>query len=66
MLAPLLIDHVETLVFRNSLERRPTPMQKSMFSTEEDEEAAELAEDAEEDLHIEDASHPRNGSIIST
>ena len=63
--APLLIDHVKTLVFKNSLERRPTPMWKSMSSAEVDEEAMEPAENAEGDPHIEDTSHPKKGNTAS-
>ena len=45
----ILVDRVETLVFKKYKEKIPTPMQKSMFSAEVDEEAVEHAEDVEED-----------------
>ena len=61
----ILVDCVETLVFKKYKEKIPTPMRKSMFSAEVDKEAAEHIEDAEEDCHIEDASHPRKGNIAS-
>ena len=53
---------VETLVFKKYKEKIPTPMQKSMFSAEVDEEAVEHMEDAEEDRHVEDTSRPRKGN----
>ena len=65
MLVLILVDRVETLVFKKYKEKIPTPMQRSMFSVEVDEEAAEHAEDMEEDQHIEDASHLKKGNIAS-
>ena len=66
----ILVNCVENLVFKKYKEKIPTPIQKSMFSAEVDEEAAEHAEDAEhtedaeEDRHVEDASRPRKGNTI--
>ena len=65
MLVLILVDHVETLIFKKYKEKIPTPMQRSMFSAEVDEEATEHAEDVEEDRHIEDTSHLKKGNIAS-
>ena len=54
---------VETLVYKNSLDRRPTPKRKSMFSVEVDKEAVGYVEDTDEDPHEEGTSHLRKGSI---
>ena len=59
----ILVDRVETLIFKKYNEKIPTPMWRSMFSVEVDKEATEHAEDAEEDHHVEDTSHPRKGNI---
>ena len=59
------LEHAETLMYKNSLERRSTLMWKSVFSMERDKEAMGHMEDADKDSHKEGTSHPRKGNIVS-